>query len=127
MNSPAPNKIVFGNAQVEGRDRGGWFVGHFIDSADLRSTEDLEVKWGTHASGDQRSEWSVNQTATTLSVLIQGRFRLRFPDRECVLTEVGDYVIWAPGVPHTWLAEQASTILTVRYPSHEGDSIGKGG
>lgn len=61
--------------------------------------------------------------ATTLSILIQGRFRLQFHDREVVLCNPGDYALWLPGVPHIWSAEAASTILTVRYPSKAGDSI----
>jgi quercetin dioxygenase-like cupin family protein len=122
--TPKPD-ITFGNAQTDGADRRGWFMGHFIDTANQRSTEILEVKWGTHAAGARRSEWSVNQVATTLSILIKGQFRFQFPDQECLLAQEGDYVIWAAGVPHTRIAELASTVVTVRYPSKEGDSIEK--
>jgi hypothetical protein len=121
---PQPD-ITSGNAKTDGADRRGWFVGHFIDAANLRSTDILEVKWGTHAAGERRTEWSVNQVATTLSILIKGKFRLQFPDQECLLSQEGDYVIWAAGVPHTWIAELTSTVVTVRYPSKEGDSIEK--
>jgi hypothetical protein len=126
MNDPSKSPdITFGNAQIEGAEHRGWFMGHFINSADLRSSEIVEVKWGIHAAGEQRSEWSVNQTATTLSILIHGRFRLQFPDRACLLSQQGDYVIWAPGIPHTWISEVASTVVTVRYPSKSGDNIEK--
>lgn len=118
-------KVVSGNAGVEGTSRWGWFVGHFIEpSDDPRSTPNLEVKWGIHKAGDGRTEWAVNAEATTLSILISGRFRLKFPDREVLLSQAGDYVLWDPGIPHWWVAESDSTILTVRWPSKSGDSIG---
>lgn len=124
-------QIVFGNAASEGFDRRGWFVGHYITENSARCTTDVEVKWGVHAEGDRRSVWSANRSATTLSILIHGKFRLFFLDPEglpgqtcdVLLAEQGDYVLWLPGTPHTWRAEAASVVITVRYPSVSGDTI----
>lgn len=122
---PSSPEVVFGNASVEGANRGGWFMGYFIDLPnDPRSTSTLEVKWGSHTAGDSRTQWAVNSEATTLSILINGRFRLHFPDKEVLLSKTGDYVLWSPGVAHWWVAESDSTILTVRWPSKSGDSVG---
>lgn len=119
------SQVVFGNAQQEGVDRGGWFMGHFIPSADdPRSTSNLEVKWGVHKAGDGRTQWATNTEATSLSILITGRFRLQFPEQEVLLSREGDYALWLPGVPHYWSAEEDSTIVTVRWPSKSGDSVG---
>ncbi|MBD2773730.1 signal peptidase I [Iningainema tapete] len=119
------SKVIFGNAVTESASRGGWFLGHFITPVeDPRSTEALEVKWANHKTGDSRKEWAVNNEATTLSILIKGQFRLTFEDREIVLASVGDYVLWCPGVGHTWVAESDCTIVTVRWPSLSGDSVG---
>ncbi|HEY9881112.1 MAG TPA: hypothetical protein V6D29_21810 [Leptolyngbyaceae cyanobacterium] len=110
--------VIVGNAHREGCDRGGWFMGYFMPFGDdPRSTSALEVKWGVHPAGDTREEWGVNHLATTLSVLISGRFRLQFPDQEVVLEKPGDYALWPPGIAHTYVAEVDSTILSVRYPS----------
>jgi hypothetical protein len=118
-----PPKVVFGNASVEGANRWGWFLGHFITPTDdPRSTPILEVKWGVHKAGDGRNQWATNVEATTLSILINGRFRLQFPEQEFVLSREGDYVLWCPGVPHYWSAEEDSTVLTVRWPSKPEDS-----
>ncbi|NMG21126.1 signal peptidase I [Brasilonema bromeliae] len=118
-------KVVFGNAIVEGAKRWGWFIGHFITpSEDPRSTEDLEVKWAVHKAGDSRTQWAVNNEAATLSILIHGRFRLQFEDGDIVLSQEGDYVLWCSGVPHCWVAESDCTIVTVRWPSKSGDSVG---
>ena len=115
--------VYFGNANADGAEYRGWFIGQFIRSdIDLRTTNDVEVKWRVHPSGDAR-EWGVNRAATSLGLLIEGRFRYTFPDREVVLRERGDYVIWAPEVPHRWMAEIDSVILTVRWPSLPGDSV----
>ena len=120
-----PSEIIVGNAAVDGSSRWGWFIGHFIEPSDSpRSTSDVEVKWATHKAGEGRSEWAVNASATTLSIAIGGCFRLQFPDREVVLSQPGDYALWLPGVPHWWLAESDCTVLTVRWPSKPGDSVG---
>lgn len=118
-----PPNVVFGNASVEGANRWGWFIGHFIAPIDdPRSTSVLEVKWGVHKAGDERTQWATNAEATTLSILIKGRFRLQFPEQEILLSREGDYVIWSLGVPHCWRAEVDSTVVSVRWPSKPGDS-----
>ncbi|MEH2125648.1 signal peptidase I [Nostoc sp.] len=117
-------KVVYGNAGVEGVNRWGWFMGHFITPEDdPRSTEMLEVKWAIHKAGESRTDWAVNNQAATLSILIHGEFRLQFEDREILLSREGDYVLWCAGVSHWWIAESDCTILTVRWPSKPGDSV----
>jgi hypothetical protein len=109
--------VHFGNAVDDGVPRRGWLVGHFLLTDDPRASADVAVKWGIHPAGEQRAAWAVNRRATTLSLLIEGRFRIRFADRAYLLTRPGDYVIWLPGVAHHWHAEAASVVLTVRWPS----------
>lgn len=118
---------MFGNAQIEGASRWGWFLGHFITgTGDPRSTSTLEVKWTVHKAGEGRERWAKNIQATTLSILIQGRFCLQFPEQTVWLSREGDYALWGPGILHTWYAEEESTVLTVRWPSLPGDSVGTG-
>lgn len=117
------DRILIGNAGVDGAARRGWLVGHFAGELGAPNRSDaVEVKWGVHPAGERRATAAVNATATTLSVLVRGRFRLRFPDRVVVLEREGDYALWPPGVAHDWQAEQASIVLTVRWPSLAGDS-----
>jgi hypothetical protein len=114
-------RVVTGNANRDAEAVRGWFVGHFLSpDFGLRSTSDVEIKWGTHAIGEVRPEWGTSDFATTLSVLVRGCIRLVFDDgREALLDEPGDYALWAPGVAHRWTIEQADTVvLTVRWPSH---------
>jgi quercetin dioxygenase-like cupin family protein len=62
----------------------------------------------------------IDDRATTLVILISGRFRIRFsnePGDEVVLVEQGNYVIWGAGIDHTWGAEEDSVVLTIRWPS----------
>lgn len=119
-----PSEVIFGNAATEGASRLGWFLGHFITPQDdPRSTETLEVKWAVHKAGDSRTQWGLNNEATTVSILIRGRFRLQFEEREIVLSREGDYVLWGASVPHSWCAESDCTILTLRWPSKSGDAV----
>jgi hypothetical protein len=109
----------------DARARGGWFVGHFLAAGDPRRTGDVEVKWGVHPAGDRnRGGFVANQTARTLSVVLAGRFRIRFrdPDRPTVaevveLDRPGRYALWDRGVEHDWEAVTDCTVLTVRWPS----------
>jgi mannose-6-phosphate isomerase-like protein (cupin superfamily) len=121
-----PVGAVCGNAARDGAARGGWFLGHFLPAADPRASEAVEVKWGVHRAGDCRAAWAVNHQATSLSVLVRGRFRLYLPQAEVLLTQPGDYLLWPPGVPHHWRAEQDSVVLTVRWPSRPADSQAAG-
>jgi quercetin dioxygenase-like cupin family protein len=118
------NAFVTGNAARDGRDHGDWFVGHMLGpEAGPRSRRDVEIKWATIPAGEPRKAWVKNAEATTLSILIRGRFRLRFPEGEVVLEREGDYALWPPGLPHHWVAEADSIVVTVRWPSRPGDGI----
>jgi hypothetical protein len=119
-----PAGVVCGNAAADGDRYRGWLVGHFVEPAgDPRRTGDVSVKWGVHPAGEARTAWAANAVATTLSILVRGRFRIIFPDGECLLAREGDYALWAPGTPHHWHAETDSVVLTVRWPSRPGDSV----
>ena len=105
-----------GNAAHDGQGRRGWFIGHFIEGGDLRTSKDVEVKWGIHRAGDQRTEWAIGDN-TTLCLLVSGRFQVSFISGPVEFTKPGDYVIYGPGVQHKWAAIDDSVVLTVRWPS----------
>lgn len=107
-----------GNAADDGAENRGWILGHFLDrSAGERSTEDLEVKWGIHPAGDQRADWVTGDKRTTLVLLVQGRFHVKFREGDVELSKQGDYLVWGPGTDHSWQAVEDSVVLTVRWPS----------
>ena len=116
--------IVTGNATTEASHRNGWFVGQFMDASEpLRAARDVEVKWGAHAKDEARETWSLNKSSTTLTVLVSGTISHEFPENTVVLSEPGDYVIWAPGVPHRWIAVEPSVSISVRWPSVPDDTV----
>jgi hypothetical protein len=55
----------------------------------------VEVKWGVHAAGEIKAIEAVNQTASTMSLLVSGRFRMVFPShgRSVTLARAGDYAV----------------------------------
>lgn len=112
--------MYVGKAPAEGAANAGWLLGHFMPPGDPRHSEDVEVKWGVHPAGEERAQWVRGEARTTFAVLVSGRFRLRFPDRDVLLAEPGDYVVWGRGVDHSWVAEQESVMLIVRWPSVPG-------
>ncbi|MGH4011293.1 MAG: signal peptidase I [Pseudonocardiaceae bacterium] len=108
----------YGNAANDGRDNRGWILGHFIESSDdVRSTRDVEVKWGIHPAGEKRPEWTTDDQRTTMVLLIAGNFVISLSDGNVELARQGDYAVWGPGVDHSWEAKEDSVVITVRWPS----------
>lgn len=103
----------------------GWFIGHFIDpkTNELNFSSEVEVKWGVHKKNQQKEVIGTNTTATTLTLLISGKFTMLFPEQEKKITlcQQGDYLIFPAGIAHAWIADADSVVLTVRWPSIKGD------
>jgi hypothetical protein len=107
-----------GNAAADGDPYRGWLLGHFIDPNDgMRKTDALEIKWGVHPAGQQRADWNTDEPRTTLLLMIRGRFRLDLSVGTVLLEREGDYVLWGPGIGHSWQAEEDSVVVTIRWPS----------
>jgi hypothetical protein len=116
--SAVAEQIYVGNATTDVAAR-GWLLGHFMPAGDPRNSDDVEIKWGVHPAGEVRPGWVTDDPRSILSVLVSGRFRIELPDRTVVLAEQGDYIVFH-GVDHTWVAEQASVVVSVRWPSLPG-------
>ena len=119
-------KFAKGNAVTDGRQ--GWFVGHFIPATTgLPHQSALELKWYQHPRGEQRRGWAQTRTATTVSILVSGAFvtRLKLEGgvREITLSEPGDYIVFGPGVPHSWEALKDSIVISIRFPSVPSDQV----
>ncbi|MFJ6894438.1 signal peptidase I [Streptomyces hokutonensis] len=117
--------IYVGNAGKDAPLDSGWLLGHFKEADDPRHTDVVEVKWGIHPQGDERPEWVRGDERTALLVLVSGRFRVEFPERSVLLEQQGDYVVWGPGVDHSWFAEEESVLVTVRWPSVSGYAVAR--
>lgn len=112
---PAP---FTGNVNDVSKDTRGWMMGHFMPGeANPLRNRDVEVKWYTHPRGDVRSEWAPGNPVRTLNILIRGHFILLFPEQEVALEKEGDFVLFGPGMPHSYRAVEESVVLTVRWPS----------
>jgi hypothetical protein len=114
--------VSIGNAVKDGKQ--GWFVGQFLPhSFGLVRQPAVEIKWAQHIKGERRPRFGQWSNATTISILVNGSFVVRFklPDgmREVVLAAQGDYVAFAPGVEHSWEALEDCLVITVRFPSFD--------
>ena len=107
-----------GNAASDSNEHRGWILGSFIEPAEsVRSTPDVEIKWGVHPAGQRRDGWYTGEMRTTMLLLISGRFRLDLSVGSVVLERQGDYVVWGPGIDHSWQADADSVVVTLRWPS----------
>lgn len=118
--------VSVGNAVQDGKQ--GWFVGQFVPpSFGLVRQEAVEIKWAQHAKGERRLRFGKWPRATTISILINGTFVLRFKladgMREIVLAAPGDYVAFGPRVYHSWEALEDCLVITVRFPSLGDDEV----
>ncbi len=116
----------FGNAVVDGRR--GWFIGQFFPAeSGMCSQSTLEVKWGQHPKGDRRPSFAASRFGGTISLLISGRFLLKLivdgETREILLSTPGDYTAFGAGIPHSWEALEESLVISIRFPSIEGNQI----
>lgn len=115
--------VYVGKAAVDAAGDRGWLLGHFKPAGDVRHSDEVEIKWGVHPPGDRRARWTSGEKRTALLVLIRGRFRVELPGRSVLLAEQGDYVVWGPGVDHSWYAETESVVMTIRWPSIPGYAV----
>lgn len=107
-----------GNAREDAAERRGWILGHFIDPSEgVRSSRDVEVKWGIHPAGDKRAGWTTNEQRTTMILMVEGNFRIHLTEASVTLTQQGDYLVWGPGIDHSWEALSDSIVITIRWPS----------
>lgn len=109
-----------GNANDDAGQYRGWLLGSFVDPTThsaIRKSDAVEIKWGIHPKGDQRKEWTADDTRTTVLLLVSGRFRLDLTSGCTTLEKLGDYVVWGPGIDHSWQAEDDSVVITVRWRS----------
>lgn len=106
-----------GNAATDGAARRGWLIGHFVPEGDLRSSPEVEVKWGTHRAAEERQAPQQAEHRTTVVLLVSGRFEVALDGERLLLEEPGDYLMWGPGTGHSWRALDDSVVLTVRWPS----------
>lgn len=55
-------------------------------------------------------EWTSEDQRTTLVILISGKFRVDLTSGSKTMSRQGDYVMWAGGIDHTWVALRAAVV-----------------
>jgi hypothetical protein len=63
----------------------------------VRSSKDVEVKWGIHPLGDKRAQWTADDQRTAMVLLVEGTFRIDLSEGSTTLAKHGDYLVWGPG------------------------------
>jgi hypothetical protein len=107
----------YGNAVADAGGNRGWLLGSFVDPADgVRHSKDVEVKWAAYSAGEKRDAWTTGEHRTTLVVLVEGEFRVDLTEGSKVLSAQGDYVLWGPGIDHSWEAVTDAVVIAVRWP-----------
>lgn len=92
---PEAHSVLAGNAAVDGMSSRGRFIGRFLaQTAGLRATPTVEVKWGLYCAGEERSTWGTSEQATTLCILCKGRVQISFPQEVHLLVDEGDYLLF---------------------------------
>ncbi len=115
-----PPGVTYGSAKLDGASHRKWFLGHFIDQKSRRFS-DISFKWSTNPRGATNGEVATNKVGHSISILIQGKMQVEFQGANLTLSRLGDYVLWEPGVPHSWTALENTITLSARWPSLPND------
>lgn len=117
--------VCFGNAvQDNTPEYRHWLVGSFMPQEFPLHSTVAELKYGTHERGEcrTREQATSSPTHTSMGILITGKVRYSFPDRDDVVLEnQGDYVVWGPNVLHWWEILEPTLILTIRWKEDNSD------
>ena len=120
-------KIIIGNLdqQIESHpETKGWFLGCFMAKHPEFLSDDVELKWARHKKGDIKPGLSATSTTKTFTILISGKFFIRYPElnQDVTLSQLGDFVFYdASQTSHEAEALEDSLLLVVRYPSKRKD------
>lgn len=106
------------NALELGKNRKGWFLGHFMDNPDIQ-IKDLEIQFVDLKKGSSKESTTVNPDIKNVTILIKGCFELDFPEenKKVLLKEEGDFVKYDLSSKHIGKVIEDSRILTIRWPS----------
>lgn len=112
-----------GNYKLESKEKGGWFVGWFMDN--LRRSENLEIKYWDFKKGEEiEHPLKVQRNATEYTLIFKGRIKGRIRDQVMTLGE-GEYIIINPGVVNNLVEKvlEDTKGLTIKVPSEENDTV----
>ena len=114
-----------GNAAEDGRERRGWILGHFIDPSEgVRSSKDVEIKWGIHPAGDKRPEWTADDQRTTLVLLVRETSGSTSPKPASPWKNKAITPSWGPGIDHSWEAITDRSSLPSAGPPRQRNQPG---
>lgn len=110
--------VTVDNAFELGKNRKGWFLGHFMDNPCLR-TDDIEIQLIKLAKGHSKESKKVNHKVKAVTILIKGCFELEFPkeNKKVVLERQGDFVLFDLSSKHIGKAIKDTQIITIKWPS----------
>lgn len=121
--------IYLGNAVVDGQKSKFWIAGQFMakynegSQNDPRVNHNVEIKWGVHKKGDKKVSLAKQKSATTLTILISGKFLNNIDGKQYLLEKQGDYLVYGPNLFHNWEAIEDTVIATIRWPSVQDDTV----
>mmetsp|Transcript_20299 Transcript_20299/g.81842 ORF Transcript_20299/g.81842 Transcript_20299/m.81842 type:complete len:88 (-) Transcript_20299:2009-2272(-) len=64
--------------ETAGKERGGWFAGHFLTAENLLKSDQIEVKWAELTIGTNDKNATLNIKSNTLCILVSGTFLVDF-------------------------------------------------
>ncbi len=131
-------EVELGNAKEFDPSGTGWIVGYgdwlqcgsptgsclrYMNKHSL--AHGISIKWMDHPKNDPKGSCKPVSEGRSISFLVsvKGKFRIKFCEdanfrgrvESFTLKKHGDFVAWGEGLYHRWHADEASTILTVRW------------
>ncbi|MEI6650532.1 MAG: hypothetical protein WCL23_03810 [Candidatus Moraniibacteriota bacterium] len=114
-------RVETGNLNTENSEypaRKGWVVGDLVPEMSLMHSDDVSLKWVTHAKGTKKSSGADLDTETrTITLLLSGSWLTRFSGdgKAIILSTPGDYLTYEGAALHENEALEESRLIVFRW------------
>ena len=111
-----------GNYKIESKEKGGWFIGHFMDN--LRRSENIEIKYWEFEPGIPNHKKKSQKQATEITLILKGKIE-GIIEGEKIKLDAGDYVYIPAGVVSGFPDNVLEYVegITIKFPSIPNDKV----
>ena len=111
-----------GNFRIESKEKGGWFIGHFMDNC--RKSENIEIKYWEFEPGVPRHDKKYQKQSWEITLILKGKIE-GIIEGERIKLEAGDYVMIPPSVKNGFPDNVFEYVegITIKFPSIPGDKV----
>lgn len=112
-----------GNFKTEAKQKGGWFIGHFMDHN--RRSEDIEIKyWEFEADRLPEHNPKYQKQSWEITLILKGKIE-GVIEGERIKLEAGEYIMIPPHIKSGFPDKVIEGVegITIKFPSILDDTV----